>query len=687
VANSKTTTMTYDELNRIRTKSYTDPATTPTVTYCYDGVVTAAGCTSAPSGTGMNGRLTMVSNSEATIKYRAFDALGRVTAHEVSLPGYANPFVFGYEYDELALKTTVYPSGRRVTAGYDVAGRVSSLTGVKGTDTKNYVSSVGYAPHGGIASLRIEGMRTEQWCYNTRLQPTVIRLAAAATENCLAQPTEDVLRLEYGYGTTDNNGNVLSQAITRTGFSATQSYEYDAANRIKKVTEGTEYQNYGYTQHGNRWVETTSVNWSPAGDMTPRDEAWYDGKTNQLQNATLPVAHTGGNLTQMGTHTFSYDAENRIVNATVNSATTGYGYDGEGRRVRKGSTVYVRDAFGKVAAEYGGEVQEYATQYLTADHLGSTRLVTNKAGAMLQCMDYLPFGEEIARTDCGAVGRGPSRKFTGKERDTETGLDYFLARYYSGAQARFTSPDKLNLTDDRLLVPSTLNKYAYAANNPLRFLDPDGRDVVALFEPPHGVRPGHFALFAHNPDTNQAAFMSFGPTDQSFSGQLLTLSGGPVGSTVSFGKPQSADDLRRDYAALSIQTSPEQAQDVINFINGFGAAENPYRLFQANCSTVCRDALKAVGVLPRNYGSITPFGLWSALYRRLSNPAKQRFSTTTGYGEQFQSLRIDSQKGVDYGSPRFGMNTFDFIMLILRPKEEVKSKICYPGEDGKQVCQ
>jgi hypothetical protein len=181
--------------------------------------------------------------------------------------------------------------------------------------------------------------------------------------------------------------------------------------------------------------------------------------------------------------------------------------------------------------------------------------------------------------------------------------------------------------------------------------------------------------------------MSFGPTDQSISGQLLTLVGGPVASTVSFGIPGSGDDLRRDYAALSIHTSPEEAQDVINFINSFGAAENPYQLFQTNCTTVCRGALKAMGVLPRDYGSITPFGLWSALDGRFSNPARQRFSTTSRYGEQFQSLGIDTQQGLDYGSPRFGVNTFDYIMLMLRPKEEVSSRICYIGYDGRQVCQ
>lgn len=64
-------------------------------------------------------------------------------------------------------------------------------------------------------------------------------------------------------------------------------------------------------------------------------------------------------------------------------------------------------------------------------------------------------------------------EFTGKERDTETGLDYFLARYYSGAQGRFTSPDPDNAgsyADD----PQSWNGYAYGRNNPLKFVDPDG---------------------------------------------------------------------------------------------------------------------------------------------------------------------------------------------------------------------
>jgi RHS repeat-associated protein len=66
---------------------------------------------------------------------------------------------------------------------------------------------------------------------------------------------------------------------------------------------------------------------------------------------------------------------------------------------------------------------------------------------------------------------------TGKERDAETGLDYFGARYLSAAQGRFTSADPLYIELRRLADPQQLNLYSYARNNPLRFIDPNGLDI------------------------------------------------------------------------------------------------------------------------------------------------------------------------------------------------------------------
>ena len=70
---------------------------------------------------------------------------------------------------------------------------------------------------------------------------------------------------------------------------------------------------------------------------------------------------------------------------------------------------------------------------------------------------------------------GIGSRSSGKERDQETGLDYFGARYYSGAQGRFTSVDPIA---GLILNPQSFNRYAYALNNPLKFIDPTGMVVV-----------------------------------------------------------------------------------------------------------------------------------------------------------------------------------------------------------------
>ena len=85
--------------------------------------------------------------------------------------------------------------------------------------------------------------------------------------------------------------------------------------------------------------------------------------------------------------------------------------------------------------------------------------------------DYLPFGEELARGT--GFGGGPTQKFTSKERDAETGLDYFGARYMSSAQGRFTTVDP-SLTIS-LKDPQSWNRYSYVNNRSLTFVDPDGR--------------------------------------------------------------------------------------------------------------------------------------------------------------------------------------------------------------------
>jgi RHS repeat-associated protein len=77
----------------------------------------------------------------------------------------------------------------------------------------------------------------------------------------------------------------------------------------------------------------------------------------------------------------------------------------------------------------------------------------------------------------------PRQKFTGKERDSETGLDYFGARYFSSAQGRFTSPDPTFLNILKVVNPQRWNLYGYGLNNPLKYVDPDGQEAIAIQYP------------------------------------------------------------------------------------------------------------------------------------------------------------------------------------------------------------
>jgi RHS repeat-associated protein len=152
------------------------------------------------------------------------------------------------------------------------------------------------------------------------------------------------------------------------------------------------------------------------------------------------------------------------------------------------TTTFVYDASGQLAAEYNGPTIPGKTLYLTADHLGSTRLVTSgtTSPTVEEQFDYAPFGEELTQ---GVSGRGSpysnnqyptatqdvvTEKFTSKERDAETGLDFFGARYMSSAQGRFTSADPLGGGAGREEDPQSWNLYAYARNNPLTYVDPLG---------------------------------------------------------------------------------------------------------------------------------------------------------------------------------------------------------------------
>ena len=148
--------------------------------------------------------------------------------------------------------------------------------------------------------------------------------------------------------------------------------------------------------------------------------------------------------------------------------------------------MYAYDAFGQLKAEYGTAALTplCTTCYLATDHLGSTRLVTNQSAAVVVAHDFAPFGQEIpaglgGRSGVWSASDNLTQKFTGQERDTETALDFFQARYFSGGLGRFMSPDPGNAGAD-LTNPQSLNGYGYVLGNPLGLVDPSGLDPIYL---------------------------------------------------------------------------------------------------------------------------------------------------------------------------------------------------------------
>ena len=123
-----------------------------------------------------------------------------------------------------------------------------------------------------------------------------------------------------------------------------------------------------------------------------------------------------------------------------------------------------------------GQAEAKLVEYYHLDALGSVRAVTDARGRLVERHDYLPFGEEWKPP----LPRMNQRRFTGKERDRETGFDYFGARYYSAEVGRFTSVDPATTLEENLLDPQRWNRYAYGRNNPLRYADPDGRIIDTI---------------------------------------------------------------------------------------------------------------------------------------------------------------------------------------------------------------
>jgi RHS repeat-associated protein len=183
------------------------------------------------------------------------------------------------------------------------------------------------------------------------------------------------------------------------------------------------------------------------------------------------------------------------------AAGVNYTYDGDGNRVQKsngkiywygaGSQVLDEsDLSGNITDEYvyfGGKRVAHrdsggSIYYYAEDFLGTSRVLTNSSGVVCYDADFYPFGGERVYINTCAQ----NYKFTGKERDAETGNDNFGARYYASNFGRWLSADWSAIPAPvpyaDLTNPQTLNLYQYVKNDPESFTDPDGHSSTLMYQ-------------------------------------------------------------------------------------------------------------------------------------------------------------------------------------------------------------
>ncbi|WBQ08193.1 RHS repeat-associated core domain-containing protein [Kribbella sp. CA-293567] len=451
-AKNERTTYSYDALDRKTGKtSRAGTAAAVSVSWTYD---------QARAGFHNVGQVTTATDPAGT-KTSDYDAAGHLVRAVRTIHGASYTFRYGFDAGDRALWTT-YPDGD--TQGteasplrYDGAGRLLSIPG--------FVTATKYDASG------------------------------------------ELIRLDNANGTVttrphDAERGWLTGIKTMAGTTTIQdnTYTRDLKGKITKVSSPFANEAWNYTYDDADQL-TGSVNPSSA----PSNQALaYDATGNVTSNSRLGSYSYGASrphaVTSAGSNTYTYDAtglmtsgagrsltwdgDNRLASVTKAGKTTTFTYDADGARQQQaeGTTVrrylgedYEVDVAADTASKYvkiGGAVVarvDGSTKYwVHTDHQGSIQAETDAAGTEVHRKKYAAYGEVLSAA-------GPlsyeSRGFTGQRHDA-SGLVYLQARYYDPELGRFISPNPVVDGDDSI----GLNRYAYAANDPVNHTDRTGLD-------------------------------------------------------------------------------------------------------------------------------------------------------------------------------------------------------------------
>lgn len=501
--NGQITNYTYDDLNRILSEDVSSTRGIDVI-YSYDNCKNGLG------------RLCSVINSSVKTLMN-YDILGQL-ADEEKIFGKTN-YTTQYNYDRQGNQILIInPDGSYVAYFYNSAGSIEKVQRKESTDPDliNVISNINYNAVGLPATMYYaNGAITTNTYDDNQLYRLVHKVTVANGQN--------VQDLTYTYDSVGNITKIVDASSTATAKII--DYTYDDLYRLTSATisnsatenidgpgDRNKIQTFTYDAIGNILYKSDVGNYSYDGNSgknyanphavtTAGDNQYaYDQNGNVIKITSISSGQTKN---------LSWDYGNRLTSITINGVTFSYAYDVSGQRVKEitptGITFYptkdysvdptgiekhifLGDAAIATVRNSEGSAAVYS---IHADHLTGSNVITNSKQGVDELTDYYSFG--TIRMDQQNSKHNEKRKYTGHEYDVDTGLTYANARYYDGSLGRWLSEDQVSLvladiktveqnTKNSYLAylsdPQKLNSYAYVKNNPLRYVDVNGKDGI-----------------------------------------------------------------------------------------------------------------------------------------------------------------------------------------------------------------
>jgi RHS repeat-associated protein len=377
-----------------------------------------------------------------------------------------SPLSLYYSYNSLLhTSSTTYPDGTKVLYKPNAFGEPTEAQSYSDNIVDlSFAKSASYYANGALNSFQYgNGIVHETILNSTSLLPSLIE-----DSGLIGSSKMPTTAMKIGY-TYDNNANVKSITDHSSFAYSLTDLSYDELDRLISTT-------------GESGIGSSVMKYDGLGNITKyisrsrNLDYTYDYSNNRLTNVAGISGKYGsinydsrGSITSNGEREFTFNRANQLYSTSKGSATNTYLYDGFNRRVKQsdsnGTSYSMYSQDGTLLYREDNQIKGSGTNYI---YLGE-KLIAKYGNIKAKNFEasrqhYRPFGEtiEVQADDVG---------FTGHKFDTDLNLSYMQARYYDPVIGRFISNDPVGFKNIY-----SFNRYAYTANNPYKYIDPDGQE-------------------------------------------------------------------------------------------------------------------------------------------------------------------------------------------------------------------